>query len=136
MWSRSLRGSKVLQVRQFLLRLYLEVDLVYFLKKKLCSCVCRSSWVKVEVYFNLAEGQLYLLTYVNEYRGGPWAKTHTESVSHCSAGVPAWKEKRDVAKSGEYLQPCAPCVICGICESFWCSLGKCVFSSSSFRLNG
>lgn len=55
-------------------------------------------WVKVEVSCNLVEGQLYLLTYVNEYRGGPSAKkkkkhAHTESVSHCSAGVPAWKEK-------------------------------------------
>lgn len=82
--------------------------------------------VKVELSFNLVEGQLYLLTYVNEYRGGPLAKTHTDSVSHCSSGVPEWKEKRDVAKSGEYLQPYAPCIICGIYESFRYNLGKCV----------
>lgn len=91
--------------------------------------VRRSPQVKVEVSFNLAEGQLYLLTYVNEYRGGPCAKhthTHTESVSHCSSGVPAWKEKRDVAKSGEYLQPYAPRVISGISETFGYKLEKCV----------
>lgn len=33
--------------------------------------VCQSPWVKAELSFNLVEGQLYLLTYVNEYRGGP-----------------------------------------------------------------
>ncbi|PWA25833.1 hypothetical protein CCH79_00001370 [Gambusia affinis] len=31
--------------------------------------------------------------------GGSYARKSTESVSHCSSGVPAWKEKRDVAKS-------------------------------------
>lgn len=36
-----------------------------------------------------------------------------------------WKEKRDVAKSGEYLQAYAPCIICGISESLCYSLGKC-----------
>lgn len=55
--------------------------------------------------------------------------THTESVSHCSSGVPAWKEKRDVAKSSENLQPYGPCVICGICETFRCSPGNTVFIS-------
>lgn len=49
----------------------------HFSLKKLCVRVRRSAWVKVELSFNLVEGQLYLLTYVNEYRGGPWAEnTH------------------------------------------------------------
>lgn len=104
---------------------------VLFSLGKLCGGTYRSPWVKVELSFNLVEGQLYLLTYVNEYRGGPLAKTHTESVSHCSSGVPEWKEKRDVAKSGEYLQPYAPCIICGIYESFWYNLGKCAFPFSA-----
>lgn len=101
----------------------------YYLKNKLkiktlCGrvCVCvgqgRSG-------FNLAEGQLYLLTYVNEYRGGSWAKTRTQAhtLNQFHVAAPEFlcgREKRDVAKSGEYLLPYyAPCIICGISESFW-----------------
>lgn len=47
--------------------------------------MCRSAWVKVELSFNLVEGQLYFLTYVNEYRGGPWAKKHTLNQFHIAA---------------------------------------------------
>ncbi|MEQ2180396.1 hypothetical protein GOODEAATRI_000865 [Goodea atripinnis] len=38
-------------------------------------------------------------------KGRSLGEKSTESVSHCRAGVPAWKEKRDVAKSGDYLLP-------------------------------
>ena len=68
--------NKVLQVRHILLRKRGR-RVPFFSSEKLCSRVRRRAWVKVELSFNLVEGQLYLLTYVNEYRGGPWAKnTH------------------------------------------------------------
>ncbi|XP_029963416.1 cytoplasmic polyadenylation element-binding protein 3 isoform X4 [Salarias fasciatus] len=36
---------------------------------------------------------------IGEVLGQKKKKNSSESVSHCSSGVPAWKEKRDVAKS-------------------------------------
>lgn len=46
---------------------------------------CASTRLGQELSFNLVKGQLYLLTYVNEYRGGPWAKKHTLNQFHIAA---------------------------------------------------
>lgn len=57
--------------------------------------------------------------------------THTQNQFHIAA--PEFlRGRKDVAKSGEYAQPYAPCLICGTYACFWCSLGKCVFPP--FRL--
>lgn len=96
-------------------------------------------WVKIELYFNLVEGQLYLLTYANECRGGPWAKNTLNQFHVAAPEFLRGREKRDVARSGEYLTAalCASCIICGISETFWCSPGKCLLvSPSSCRPNG
>lgn len=68
------------------------------------------------------EGQLYLLTYGNESRGGAWRAEDDQFHIAALEFLRPWKEKRDVAKSGEY-QPQSPRSAGGV-PAGRCGLGK------------